>query len=193
MRTSDVDILIVPGWSSSGPDHWQSRWERTLKTARRVEQDDWYAPDCEAWVGRIIEAAVASNRPAVVVAHSLGVAAVAHMAERIPKGFLQGAFLVAPADVDKANAWPKTEGMKLDALATGFAPLPLKPFPFPSIMIASTTDPYCALDRAQTLASAWGSVFVEGGDMGHINTASGHGPWPDGVLRFGAFLRSLDE
>ncbi|HYD14828.1 MAG TPA: alpha/beta hydrolase, partial [Hyphomicrobium sp.] len=36
MKTSDVDILIVPGWSSSGPDHWQSRWERTLKTARRV-------------------------------------------------------------------------------------------------------------------------------------------------------------
>lgn len=192
MRTSDVDILIVPGWSSSGPDHWQSRWERTLKTARRVEQDDWLAPEREAWVGRIIEATVASNRPVVLVAHSLGVAAVAHMAERIPKGFLSGAFLVAPADVDNATAWPKTEGMKLDAVATGFAPLPMKPLPFPSIMIASTNDPYCALDRAQTLASGWGATFVEGGDMGHINTASGHGPWPDGVLRFGAFLKTLD-
>lgn len=193
MRTSDVDILIVPGWSSSGPDHWQTRWERTLKTARRVEQDDWYAPDREAWVGRIIESAVASNRPVVIVAHSLGVAAVAHMAERIPKGFLQGAFLVAPADVDNAKSWPKTEGMKLDAVGTGFAPLPRMQLPFPSVMIASSTDPYCALPRAEALASDWGATFVEAGDAGHINAASGHGPWPDGVLRFGAFLKTLDE
>ena len=41
MRTSDADILMVPGWNGSGPDHWQSRWERNLKTARRIEQDDW--------------------------------------------------------------------------------------------------------------------------------------------------------
>lgn len=193
MRTSDVDILIVPGWSGSGPDHWQSRWERTLKTARRVEQDDWYAPDCEAWVGRIIDAAVASNRPIVLVAHSLGVAAVAHVAERIPKGFLSGAFLVAPADVDNASAWPDTEGLSLDGSASGFAPLPRIAFPFPSLVIASSTDPYCTLDRAKALASDWGSTLVEAGDVGHVNSASGHGPWPDGVLRFGSFLRTLDE
>ena len=193
MRTSDVDILIVPGWSSSGPDHWQSRWERTLKTARRVEQDDWFAPEREAWVGRIIDASVASNRPVVLVAHSLGVAAVAHVAERIPKGFLSGAFLVAPADVENASAWPETEGLTLDGTASGFAPLPKKAFPFPSVMIASSNDAYCSLDRANALATAWGSTLVEAGDVGHVNSASGHGPWPDGVLRFGAFLRTLDE
>lgn len=193
MRTSDVDILIVPGWSGSGPDHWQSRWERTLKTARRVDQKDWYAPDREAWVGRIIDAAVASNRPVVLVAHSLGVAAVAHVAERIPKGFLQGAFLVAPADVDSASAWPETEGMTLDASTSGFAPLPRIAFPFPSLIIASSNDPYCSLDRAKALAGDWGSTLVEAGDVGHINTESGHGPWPDGVLRFGAFLRTLGD
>ena len=38
MKTSEADILIIPGWSSSGPDHWQTRWEKNLKTARRVEQ-----------------------------------------------------------------------------------------------------------------------------------------------------------
>ena len=193
MHTSDVDILIVPGWSSSGPDHWQSRWERTLKTARRVEQHDWFAPDREAWVGRIIDATVASNRPVVLVAHSLGVAAVAHVAERIPKGFLSGAFLVAPADVDNANAWPETEGLRLDGSASGFAPLPQKAFPFPSVLIASSNDAYCSLDRANALATAWGSTLVEAGDVGHINSASGHGPWPDGVLRFGAFLKTLED
>ncbi|MBL8845216.1 MAG: serine hydrolase family protein [Hyphomicrobium zavarzinii] len=193
MRTSEVDILIVPGWSSSGPDHWQSRWERTLKTARRVEQDNWVTPDREAWVGRIIESTVQSTRPVVLVAHSLGVAAVAHLAGRIPKGFLSGAFLVAPADVDTASDWPESDGFRLDAAASGFAPLPLDPLPFPSVMVASSNDPYCKIDRATVLANAWGSTLVEAGDLGHINGESGHGPWPEGVLRFGSFLSSLSE
>ena len=30
MRTSDCEILIVPGLTNSGPDHWQSRWEGKL-------------------------------------------------------------------------------------------------------------------------------------------------------------------
>lgn len=191
MRTSEADILIVPGWSSSGPDHWQSRWERTLKTARRVEQENWIAPDREAWVGRIIEAAVQSTRPVVLVAHSLGVAAVAHMAQRIPKGFLSGAFLVAPADVDNAAEWPETEGLMLDGRTSGFAPLPLDPLPFPSVLVASSNDPYCRIERATELAGAWGATLVEAGEAGHINGASGHGPWPEGVLRFGAFLSGL--
>ncbi|WP_204314112.1 alpha/beta hydrolase, partial [Klebsiella aerogenes] len=21
-------VLLLPGWQNSGPDHWQSRWER---------------------------------------------------------------------------------------------------------------------------------------------------------------------
>ena len=191
MRTSDVDILTVPGWSSSGPDHWQSRWERTLKTARRVEQDNWVEPEREAWVGRIIESVVQSSRPVVLVAHSLGVAAVAHVATRIPKGFLSGAFLVAPADVDNAANWPDTDGFKLDAAGSGFAPLPLSALPFPSVLIASSNDPYCSVDRAKALADGWGSTFVEAGDVGHINGVSGHGPWPEGVLRFGSFLQTL--
>lgn len=191
MKTADVDILIVPGWSSSGHDHWQSRWERTLKTARRIEQESWLEPEREAWVGRIIETAVETTRPIVLVAHSLGVAAVAHVAGRIPKGFVSGAFLVAPADVDNAASWPETEGLMLDGNASGFAPLPLAPFPFPSVLIASSTDPYCTIDRAKTLADAWGATLVEAGDAGHINSASGHGPWPEGVLRFGSFLQTL--
>lgn len=193
MRTSDADILIIPGWSSSGPDHWQTRWQRALKTARRVEQDNWIEPDCEAWVGRIIETAVQSARPVVVVAHSLGVAAVAHMAARIPKGFLSGAFLVAPADVDNASSWPETAGLRLNAAGSGFAPLPLAPLPFPSVLVASADDPYCRMERAVALANAWGATLVEAGDAGHINGASGHGPWPEGVLRFGAFLSGITD
>jgi predicted alpha/beta hydrolase family esterase len=156
-----------------------------------VEQDNWVEPELEAWVGRIIETATQSTRPVVLVAHSLGVAAVAHVAQRIPKGFLSGAFLVAPADVDNATAWPETEGLTLDGSASGFAPLPTTPFPFPTMVIASSNDPYCSIERANALASAWGATLVEAGDSGHINSASGHGPWPEGVLKFGSFLSTL--
>lgn len=191
MRTSEVDILIVPGWSSSGPDHWQSRWERNLSTARRVEQNDWFNPDKDRWVGRLIEAVAAATRPPVLVAHSLGVAVVAHAAAKLPRGLVAGAFLVAPADVENAHDWPVTEGYTFNATHARFAPLPEDPLPFPSALVASASDPYCSLDRARQLAERWGSQLIEAGEAGHINVRSGHGPWPEGLLRFGWFLKQL--
>lgn len=194
MKTSEADILIVPGWSSSGPDHWQSRWEKNLKTARRVEQADWFRPDRDQWVARIVEAAAESVRPVVLVGHSLGAMAIAHAGPRLAKlpAPPLGAFLVAPADVDNADGWPITQGETFAAgPETGFAPAPATRLPFPSLMVASSNDPYCSLARARVLAEAWGSALVESGDLGHINVASGHGPWPDGLLAFGMFMQRL--
>ena len=194
MKTSEADILIVPGWSSSGPDHWQSRWQRSLKTARRIEQDDWVYPSREAWVGKIVEAAATSVRPVVLVAHSLGVAAVAHAAAQLAKLPAKplGAFLVAPADVENARDWPVTQGETFaEQTGTDFAPLPMTALPFPSALVASSNDPYCTLARARELGAAWESVIVESGDAGHINAASGHGPWPEGLLMFGELLKRL--
>lgn len=193
MRTSEVEILIVPGWSGSGPDHWQSRWERSLKTARRIEQDHWREPEREAWVGRIMTAVAEAKLPPVLVAHSLGVAAVVHAAAKLPRGLVAGALLVAPADVDNAKTWPVTDGETFSSAEADFAPLPVEPLPFPSLLIASSDDPYCTLDRAQALSELWGATFVDAGAIGHINTASGHGPWPDGLLRFGSFLKGLTQ
>lgn len=191
MRTSDVDILIIPGWSSSGPDHWQSRWQRSLTTARRVEQDDWHHPSRDRWVARIAAAVANSTRPPVLVAHSLGCAAVAHLAAKLPQGLVAGAFLVAPADVDNAASWPVTSGYTFDAGHGGFSPLPSERLPFPSALVGSGNDPYCSIERARDLADLWGASFFDGGHSGHINVASGHGPWPEGLLRFGSFLKGL--
>jgi predicted alpha/beta hydrolase family esterase len=194
MRTSDVDILIVPGWSSSGPDHWQTRWERNLKTARRVDQEDWFRPDKDKWVGKIISAVAAATRPAVLVAHSVGVPAVVHAAQKMPSGLVAGAFLVAPADVENAAGWPDTQGHIWKGAGNGeagFVPVPREKLTFPSALVASATDPYCSLERAAEFAGQWGSRLIEAGDAGHINAESGHGPWPDGLLQFGGFLKSL--
>src|ERR1700674_1313471 len=191
MRTSDVDILMVPGWNGSDPDHWQSRWERNLKTARRVEQEDWDRPDKDKWVGNIIRAVAASARPAVLVAHSLGVHAVAHAAEKLPEGAVTGAFLVAAPDIENPEGFPVDIREAWAADGSGFRPLPRQKLGFPSVLLASADGPFCRIERARELAAACGSGFIEIGPAGHINAASGHGPWPDGVLRFGGFLKQL--
>jgi predicted alpha/beta hydrolase family esterase len=183
MRSSDVDILIVPGWTNSGPDHWQSRWERNLKTARRVEQADWDTPRIGDWVDRIVAEVNASTRPVVFVAHSCGITAVATAAPKLAGSLVAGAFLVAPADFEGRDLWPSTDG--------GFAPMPLDPLPFPSKLIGSSTDAFCTVERAQAFGRAWGSDVSIVADAGHLNTASGHGPWPEGLLSFGAFLKLL--
>jgi predicted alpha/beta hydrolase family esterase len=183
VRTSDCDILIVPGLGGSGPDHWQTRWEHNLSTARRVEQDDWERPTKAAWTERLVEAVGPGRRPVMLIAHSLGVVAVAQAAPLFPRGRVRGAFLVGLPDVDQPDRVPDE--------ALDFAPIPRDPLPFPSILIASRTDPYCAYERAEDVAYAWGSAIVDAGDAGHINTASGHGPWPEGLMRFAGFLKKL--
>ena len=183
MKTSDTDILIIPGWSGSGPDHWQSRWAAKLSTARVVEQEDWYKPSRHLWADRIVQAVRAATRPVVLVAHSAGVSAVAHAAEHMHPGEVAGAFLVAPASERAKAAIP---GMGAD-----FIPHRRAILPFRSVLIASTDDPYCTPEEARALAEAWGAQFVDAGESGHINSESGHGPWPDGLLRFAGFLRSL--
>jgi predicted alpha/beta hydrolase family esterase len=182
MKAGEADILIVPGYTNSGPDHWQSRWQAKLSTARRVEQDEWTKPVREDWVARMADAVNASKRPVVIIAHSLGIpTAVLAIAEfRRP---VAGAFFVAPPDVANPQIRPKH-------LMT-FGPYPRDPLPFPSVTIASRTDPFCPFDVAEDIAAAWGSLFIDAGEAGHINGRSGHGPWPEGSMVFARFMSRL--
>jgi uncharacterized protein len=183
MRASDADLLVIPGWSGSGPEHWQSRWLTKLSTARVVEQTDWYKPDRVLWKHNILAAIDSATRPVILIAHSAGCGAVAHAAEDIAPGRVRGAFLVAPASERALHAIP---GVPAD-----FAHLSRQKLPFRSVLIGSDTDAYCTVDEAQELAGAWGSEFTNAGNAGHINAQSGHGPWPEGTMRFAGFLRSL--
>ena len=183
MRSSDFDILIVPGLGGSGPDHWQSRWESKLSTARRIAQDDWEKPRLDAWTGRILEAVEKAERPVLLVAHSLGVQAVAHAAARFPKETVRGAFLVTPPSEQAV--------LDIAAIDPSFAPVPRDPLPFPSLVIASRNDPYASVAETEDLAYAWGGQFLDAGEAGHINAESGHGPWPEGLMSLAGFLRHL--
>lgn len=191
MRTAEVDILIVPGWGNSDDDHWQSRWARNMRTARRVEQDDWLHPDRERWVARIVAAVEAATQPAMLVGHSLGVAAILHAAPLVKRERVAGAFLISPSDLDAMDQWPRDDGQDWRAIAGSFAPMPAAQLPFPAKVIASSTDAFVSIERAQALGAAWGADVSILANAGHINTTSGHGPWPEGLLSFGAFLKTL--
>ncbi len=58
--------------------------------------------------------------------------------------------------------------------------MPLLPFPFPSIVVASNNDPRVELKRAQMFAMSWGSRLVVVEWAGHINEDSGLGDWAAG-------------
>ena len=126
---------------------------------------------CSVWV-TALEAAVRGSEPNIVlVAHSLACLQLAHWATST-RCRVRGALLVAVPDPEGA-AFPREE-------AIGFSPLPLERFAFPSIVVASSNDPYGSIDHARRCASAWGSRLVEIGPAGHINAGSGLGDWPQG-------------
>lgn len=163
-------ILIVPGLYNSGPDHWQSHWELALD-AERVDQTDWEQPRLGDWTASLAEA-VRRNPGAVLVAHSLGCALVAHLAQISGGRGIGGALMVAPADVNREGPAGR--------LLTGFSPIPRQRLPFPALVVASRDDPYVEIERAEAFARGWGARFVDLGRAGHINVASGHGPWIKG-------------
>jgi predicted alpha/beta hydrolase family esterase len=187
MRVSEADILVIPGLGGSGPDHWQSRWEIKIPAARRVVQADWEKPGLAAWRDRIAQEVERAARPVIFVAHSLGVLAAVHAAPFLAKGEssgkAKGGFLVAPPSVEILSG--------LDALDPAFLTVPGEPLPFPSVVIASRNDPFASFAESEALARALGAELADAGFSGHINIESGHGPWPEGVLRFASFLKTI--
>ena len=182
MKAKEADILFVPGFKNSGPDHWQTRWQDKLSTGRRVEQAEWTKPVREDWTEALIAAVNESERPVVLVAHSLGVPTVIQAIGDFKKP-VTGAFFVAPPDVANESIRPRH-------LMT-FGPYPRDPLPFPSITVASRNDPFCAFEVAEDIAGAWGSLFLDAGEAGHLDADSGYGPWPEGSMAFAKFLSRL--
>jgi predicted alpha/beta hydrolase family esterase len=175
-------VLLLPGLYNSGPEHWQTHWKAEYPKFVRLEQKDWETPDRRDWVETLQREITADASPVVLVAHSLSCCLVAHWAAAHAKSQrnVRGALLVAPSDVE-APSYPSG--------TTGFTPMPLAPLPFPSIVVASTDDVYVSLPRATRFADAWGSRLAVLGALGHINSSSNLGLWPEGF----ALLRELSE
>jgi predicted alpha/beta hydrolase family esterase len=175
MRASDLDLIFVPETGRVSPEHWISRWSAKLSTARLVDAGE------PQETRRRLVAAAGGSRPMLLIGHSTGAIAVALAAPSLAGADVRGAFLVAPPSEDALS--------KLDG-GVWSAP-PHAPLPWPSMLLASRTDPYASLRQSRALAEDWGAEFVDAGEAGRIDADSGHGPWPDGLLKLGAFLKKL--
>jgi len=174
MRRHAIHYLILPGWQGSPSEHWQSHWQRNLPDASRVEQRDWLAPQRAEWVATLEQHIAAAPGRLILVAHSLGCITLAHWAAQAAPALLakiQGALLVAPADVERPGC---PEALQ------NFAPIPTALLPFPSLLVGSDNDPAASPVRALQLARHWGAEPVLLAGAGHINVKSGHCRWEQG-------------
>ncbi|HPG88235.1 MAG TPA: alpha/beta hydrolase, partial [Hyphomicrobium sp.] len=85
--------------------------------------------------------------------------------------------LVAPADPDKFGVADY---------------LPQAPLAFPTIVVASTNDPWMSIERAAHWSGVWSAELINLGAAGHINTDAGFGPWPDGLLLIERLRRAAE-
>lgn len=161
--------LILPGLDGSPDPHWQQWWAAIDPTALTVEQHDWANPTHEAWEAELA-GAILQHPNCILVGHSLGAILAARILTRWPQLRVSAALLVAPANPDRS---PRL---------ASFAGIPSRPLGVPSILVASRNDPWMSFAQSSSLAGTWGSELVDLGFAGHVNIASGFGPWPAGLV-----------
>ena len=180
MRASDFDILIVPRRGGGHEGDWPNRWRAKLSTARFVHPPDAHDGRAQAWGEAIVAAARDATRPILFVGHGTGATAIAHAAPLLQGADVRGAFLVAPPDP-----------AALERFGRGW-PLPLSRLPWRSLVVASRNDPDGGFEAVSALAGEWGAELIDAGAAGQIDAASGHGPWPEGLMRLAGFLKTVE-
>jgi predicted alpha/beta hydrolase family esterase len=167
-----IQYFTLPGYGNSPAQHWQTHFEQQLSNCRRINQKRWTGVTCEDWTSEIEKTLKdLDTSETILITHSLGGIALAHWAAKHPKQ-IKGAMIVAPPDIDNPY---------MDLSLQSFAPIPLLPLPFPSVVVASTNDLWTSMERYKFFAESWGSKLVSIGDAGHINVHSGYGRWDGGL------------
>ena len=172
-----IHTVIVPGVGGSEHDHWQSWLQRQLKSCSRVQQQDWNKPVLPEWIEQFFKTVQSIQEPIQIVAHSFGclttVAALAQHPELNQK--IKNLVLVAPANPARFG----DAGFARDSqnnYQQYFHQLKLQ---VPTQMIISENDPWLNFQDALQLAKAWKIRPKNLGQVGHINVASGFGPFPE--------------
>ncbi|MEW4368793.1 RBBP9/YdeN family alpha/beta hydrolase [Paenibacillus kandeliae] len=171
-----TSYLLLHGLGGSGPEHWQT-WLSAQLTERgeRVYYPQFPnhdEPSLAIWLQELSELmdAIPQDEELIVITHSLGCILWFHYAATLPTRRVKQAIIVAPPsaqiqlpEIQEFFPPPHPERLKLAADAT--------------LIVQSSNDPFCELSNTLFYAEI-GVPSIMLPDMGHINTASGHGPWP---------------
>jgi predicted alpha/beta hydrolase family esterase len=212
--------LLIPGIGGSGPEHWQTHWERALGAAcLRFAPRSWDAPEEDDWLAAITRGVDLLARRDVDDGTLAGVDVLAAAAPATPPpvdhdaparaaadgrivlvahslGCLAAASWLTrgPRDDRVAGAFlvapPDREAPSVPAPAAAFA-CPAEPLGVPALVAASRDDPCLAFPRAVRIARAWAAPLVDLGAVGHVNDESGLGDWPVGRGLLTAFVAGL--
>lgn len=167
-------VLVVPGFHGSDEAHWQTWLEKQLPNSQRIDRVDWEMPVVKAWAKAVTRALDEDPVPTVIVAHSFGCLASALAIANRPNLDLAAVF-VAPAQPDRFAAFGERDNPALPSIAQY---LPDGTLNVPGLLIGSQNDPWMKLPHAYAWARRWNLIFHDAGEVGHINTESGFGPWP---------------
>lgn len=171
--------LLVPGLDASPAPHWQHWWAAHDPRALMIDLPNPAAPDPAAWEAELA-GAILHHPDAVLVGHSLGAVLIARVLTRWPQLRVTAAMLVAPAEPSR------------DPRIAGFGPIPERSLGRPTLVVGSRNDPWMSCGQARALAAVWGAKHHDLGFAGHVNVASGFGPWPRGLdLRDGLLAETL--
>lgn len=184
MKVKDVNILIIAPEASKDimEQPWYVRWGDRLAQAVFISASLDDEKQLANWQERISSQLQKCDKPIIIIAQSIGIAAFLSAA-RDSKVPIAGAFFVAPVDCQV--------GTELAQKAKDFLPYPEGRLPYPSVVIGSQNDTHCSLEEAKKLANTFHSLFLDGGEAGHINEHSGYGPWPEGFMVFSKMLSQL--
>lgn len=161
--------LIVPGLDGSPAPHWQQWWAATDPSALMVDLSNPTRPSAAVWEAELASM-ILQHTDCVLVGHSLGAVLIARILAKWPQLKVKSAILVAPAETAGSDR------------IGHFGPIPARSLGVPAIVVASRNDPWMRFTRARGLALDWEADLIDLGFAGHINVASGFGPWPGGKL-----------
>ena len=166
--------LVVPGRGVPCADHWSRGWvsaDPEFTWAPEPPGPPFVAADRVAALHAAISA---DDEPTILVAHSAGCLIVAVWASE-HTGPVRAAVLVTPPYV--APGWTPESPETFDGFV---GTVPRQPLPFRSIVVASRNDPMATFEQFQAYARDWGSELFDAGPVGHLDSKTGFGAWPDG-------------
>jgi predicted alpha/beta hydrolase family esterase len=155
--------LLVPDPGGAPTNHWQIWWADVEPDAHVIHWANSMDVTQEAWASGIADA-IPAEPDTFLVAHGEICAIVAHLLVSLAQPGVAGALFVAPTNLDRNNRHSKMSVPPGEELSV------------PTTVVASRTDPCTSIGEAERIAAGWGSKFIDLGDAGHIDAASGFGP-----------------
>jgi predicted alpha/beta hydrolase family esterase len=178
-------VIIVYGYDGSGPGHWQRWLEQELRrrgiAVRFPQLSSPASPRKDVWVNELAAAvADAAGEPITFACHSLGCWAVDHLLAERGADRIHAALLVAPPSPFLLFE-PVESFLPPPQKADAWAPLAGR-----TLVVGSDNDDFTSPEEFADIAQRLGAGCEILRGAGHINVASGYGPWPfalDWVLR----------